>query len=199
MKATVHLKQDETLRRFTISRTSFSIANLICSLIHSLTSSFINLFKESFTPLSNFWLSMLLAPILSHLAAQEFTLNHQSTNTLCHMLHSWYRAAANQEIIIEPLKNSLFLENPNIYHCFHRCNNTVTCQTLRLCFQMEWEPIITRFFMLKFTSCLYCKNYLKDCYWRTTWWLVWRQTTLHCADLLMLSCTSWRNTLHCIW
>lgn len=82
MNAKVDLKHDETLRRFTISSTSFSIATLTCSLIHSLTSSFINLFKESFTPLSNFGLSMLLAPVLSHLAAQEFTLNHQSTNTL---------------------------------------------------------------------------------------------------------------------
>jgi len=82
---------------------------------------------------------MLLAPILSHSAAQEFTFNHQSTNSLSHVLLSWYRAAANQEIIIELLKNSLFLENPKVYHCCHRCHNTVTCQTLRLCFQMEWE------------------------------------------------------------
>jgi len=53
------------------------------------------------------------------------------------MLLSWYRAAANQKIIIELLKNFLFLENPKVYQCYHRCNNTVTCQTLRLCFQME--------------------------------------------------------------
>lgn len=65
------------------------------------------------------------------------------------MLLSWYRAAANQEIIIELLKNSLFLDNPKFYHCCHRCNNTVTCQTLRLCFQMEWELTITRFFHVK--------------------------------------------------
>lgn len=104
MKARVDLKQNETLRRFTISSTSLSIATLTCSLIHSLTSSFINLFKEPFTPLSNFWHGMLLAPILSHSAAQEFTLNHQCTNTLSHVLLSWYRAAANQEIIIELLK-----------------------------------------------------------------------------------------------
>jgi len=92
---------------------------------------------------------MLLAPILSHSAAQEFTFNHQSTNSLSHVLLSWYRAAANQEIIIELLKNSLFLENPKVYHCCHRCHNTVTCQTLRLCFQMEWELTSTRFFHVK--------------------------------------------------
>lgn len=97
---------------------------------------------------------MLLTPILSHSAAQEFTLNHQSTNTLSHRLLSWYRAAANQEIIIELLKNSLFLENPKVYHCCHRCNNTVTCQTLRLCFQMEWELTITRFFHVKIYTLL---------------------------------------------
>jgi len=55
---------------------------------------------------------MLLAPILSQSGAQEFTLNHQCTNTLSHVLLSWYRAVANQEIIIELLKNSLFLEKP---------------------------------------------------------------------------------------
>lgn len=114
MKARVDLKQDETVRRFTIPSTSFSIATLICSLIHSVTSSFINLFKESLNPLSNFWLSMLFAPILSHSAAQEFTFNHQSTITLSHILLSWYRTAANQEIITELIKNSLFLENPKV-------------------------------------------------------------------------------------